>query len=108
MKRKGTTPYCIFFFTYWYRRYDVWDGRRSNCFLPYLNSCFFSCRLRCISTTSNFVFRGGYRALGATINPFSVIIASNSAGINWTVGTGLRVVILITASIIVYFIFFTM
>jgi len=41
--------------------------------------------------------------LGSTINPFSVIIASNSAGINWTVGTGSRVVMLITASVIVLF-----
>ncbi|NQY65127.1 MAG: YfcC family protein [Alteromonadaceae bacterium] len=41
--------------------------------------------------------------LGSTINPFSVIIASNSAGINWTVGMNSRIVMLILASVIVLF-----
>jgi uncharacterized ion transporter superfamily protein YfcC len=39
--------------------------------------------------------------LGSTINPFSVIIASNSAGINWTLGMNSRIIMLFTASIVV-------
>ena len=36
----------------------------------------------------------------STINPFSIIVASDAAGVNWSSGTGMRIVVLIICTII--------
>ncbi len=38
--------------------------------------------------------------MAATINPFSVIIASNAAGVNWTTGLTLRLIMLASAMVV--------
>jgi len=38
--------------------------------------------------------------MASTVNPFSTIIASNTAGINWTDGMGLKVAMLLIGTII--------
>jgi uncharacterized ion transporter superfamily protein YfcC len=38
--------------------------------------------------------------MGATVNPFSVIIASNAAGVNWSNGLDIRVIMLVSSLIV--------
>ncbi len=72
-------------------------------FLPIFIPVFLAAGYDVLVPLATLYLGAATGTLGSTVNPFSVIIASNSAGINWTIGTNSRVAMLFFASVVVLF-----
>ena len=70
-------------------------------FYPILMPIFLAARYDRLVTVAAIYGGSCIGYMGATINPFSTIIASDAAGVNWTVGFYSRLVMLVVGVIIV-------
>lgn len=69
-------------------------------FYPILIPIFLAAKYDAMVALASIYIGSSIGTLASTINPFSVIIASNSAGINWTSGIDGRVITLILGLVI--------
>ncbi|GAB1309466.1 YfcC family protein [Urechidicola sp. KH5] len=69
-------------------------------FYPILIPIFLAARYDALVAVACIYLGSSIGTLASTVNPFSVIIASNAAGINWTTGFTGRALMLITGMII--------
>lgn len=69
-------------------------------FFPILIPVFLSARYDAMVGLASIFLGSAIGTMFSTINPFSVIIASDAAGINWTTGLYTRLILLILALII--------
>ena len=69
-------------------------------FYPILIPIFLAAKYDAIVAIASIYIGSSIGTLASTVNPFSTIIASDAAGINWTVGLEVRVIMLIVGLII--------
>lgn len=70
-------------------------------FLPILIPVFIAAGYDTLVPLATISLGSAAGTIGSTINPFSVIIASNAAGIHWTAGVLPRVAVLLIISIVI-------
>lgn len=69
-------------------------------FFPILIPVFLSARYDAMVAIASIFLGSAIGTMFSTINPFSVIIASDAAGINWTTGATGRLIMLVLATLI--------
>lgn len=72
------------------RRYGLWYWGRSGSLLPNSCSCLLALGYDSIVCVGAIFLAASMGTAFSTINPFSVVIASNAAGIPFTEGMGFR------------------
>lgn len=69
-------------------------------FYPILVPVFLAARYDAMVALASIYIGSSIGTMCSTVNPFSIIIASDAAGINWTSGTPIRIVMLLLSLII--------